>query len=407
MLAAFVAGLFAAGVAAASDGDRTLTFVNQCPVQTLRVGVNGGNVGACTGQDNSCPAGASCLMQGGKPRGCFWDLPAFDRVLAPTGSVSVAVANAPNGTTKWSGNFYASTGCDANGNNCQASSCDGGHCPSGVGPAGPTSLAEITMVTNSVDTYDVSLINGVNIPVAIGPTATPMLTATRATASTDPYYCQEAGSAQASGTGLLACSWSFSPPTVNGHSTTDKLPLVAAGGAACGSGDSSCPGDQVCGYPGGTNQAQQVCGTQLGWWTADELCSAIPTGLGAPFNCDAEVTGQGTQKELYACSGTTAGNSCYTDGAADTCCGCPSWNFDQTSLPLAVGQSCQSTNAQWTNLALPWAQFVKAACPTAYSFPYDDATSTFTCASSSTPTAANPNSVGYTITFCPGGKTGF
>jgi hypothetical protein len=42
-----------------------------------------------------------------------------------------------------------------------------------------------------------------------------------------------------------------------------------------------------------------------------------------------------------------------------------------------------------------YAQVFKDACPTVYSFPYDDLTSTFTCQGSST---ANP---GYTITFCP------
>jgi hypothetical protein len=38
---------------------------------------------------------------------------------------------------------------------------------------------------------------------------------------------------------------------------------------------------------------------------------------------------------------------------------------------------------------------LKDACPTAYSFPFDDLTSTFTCRGS---TSAN---TGYTITFCP------
>ncbi|RRT48756.1 hypothetical protein B296_00033726 [Ensete ventricosum] len=40
-----------------------------------------------------------------------------------------------------------------------------------------------------------------------------------------------------------------------------------------------------------------------------------------------------------------------------------------------------------------YSQFFKNACPRAYSYAYDDATSTFTC-----PTAAT---AGYTVTFCP------
>nr|XP_019709500.1 thaumatin-like protein 1b isoform X1 [Elaeis guineensis] len=40
-----------------------------------------------------------------------------------------------------------------------------------------------------------------------------------------------------------------------------------------------------------------------------------------------------------------------------------------------------------------YSQFFKNACPRAYSYAYDDATSTFTCATATTP--------GYIITFCP------
>ena len=405
-LVAFAVVVLSATVAVAGDGNRTLTFVNSCPSQTLRIGVNGGFVEKCSGSGNTCPAGTSCLIQGGKPKGCFWDLPTFDRVLAPGGSVAVAVDNKAHKSTKWSGNFYASSGCDSNGENCQAGACPSGTCPTGVGPNGPTTLAEITMQDDGVDTYDVSLINGVNVPIAIGPTALPLLDAVKTAANSNPYYCQEAGSAAASGTGLSACTWSFTPPTVGGVSTADRLPLVTTGGAACGGG-ATCSSGQVCGYPVGATQAQQSCGTQLGWWSADELCIAISSGLGAPFNCNTKVTGQGTQKDLYACAGPTAGVSCYSASAPDTCCGCPSWKAGGSALPLAAGFSCANTNAQWTSLSEPFAKFLKDACPTGYSFPYDDGTSTFTCASNASPSKTDPNSVGYTVTFCPGGNTGF
>jgi len=42
-----------------------------------------------------------------------------------------------------------------------------------------------------------------------------------------------------------------------------------------------------------------------------------------------------------------------------------------------------------------YTKFFKTACPTAYSFPYDDPTSTFTCRGSAS------TNTGYTITFCP------
>lgn len=46
-------------------------------------------------------------------------------------------------------------------------------------------------------------------------------------------------------------------------------------------------------------------------------------------------------------------------------------------------------------MAETFARVFKDACPTAYSFPYDDPTSTFTCRPA---TAAG---VGYRVTFCP------
>jgi hypothetical protein len=51
--------------------------------------------------------------------------------------------------------------------------------------------------------------------------------------------------------------------------------------------------------------------------------------------------------------------------------------------------------------AQPTVAIFKNACPTAYSFPYDDITSTFTCGGTSA-----TNMPGYTITFCPAGSPG-
>ena len=53
---------------------------------------------------------------------------------------------------------------------------------------------------------------------------------------------------------------------------------------------------------------------------------------------------------------------------------------------------------QWTENVLGIISWMKAACPTAYSYPYDDKASTFQCTASET--------TEYTITFCPGGGTG-
>jgi hypothetical protein len=75
-------------------------------------------------------------------------------------------------------------------------------------------------------------------------------------------------------------------------------------------------------------------------------------------------------------------------GAQGTCCGCPSWS---------PAGACQAHDPAWQlpSRAETYAKVFKDACPTAYSFPYDDPTSTFTCAGTST------RDVDYTITFCP------
>jgi hypothetical protein len=117
--------------------------------------------------------------------------------------------------------------------------------------------------------------------------------------------------------------------------------------------------------------------------------------------------------------------------ADDNCCGCPDWPADYK--PFAGNESaanrCYATNPDWLTVAYPWLNpYVKQACPTMYSYQYDDVTSTFTCSSAPTGSlqisktnflwlsriparlparAESPqiNMTNYTITFCPEGRT--
>jgi hypothetical protein len=295
---------------------------------------------------------------------------------------------------KWSGNLYASSDCATDGSNCKTAMCATSTagttvvqaCADGVGPDGPTTLAEFTLPATGTDFYDVSGINGVNLPIAMEPMGgTPD--------ANNPYTCAAAGGVAASA-GLPACTWKFDPHVTLNNASTDQsllLRAVAAGGTACSS-DADCSGGQLCGsaVAFGASTIARSCGAQVGWWTADELCIYSGNTLGAPVDCNAAVAGQGKNADLYGCNGANP-SSCYQTAASATCCGCPSW-----STPTAPGYSCAATNPAWQSVAQPWAAFVKNACPRAYSFPYDDATSTFTC-------AAPP---GYVITFCPGGADG-
>ncbi|HEX7665475.1 MAG TPA: thaumatin family protein [Polyangiaceae bacterium] len=396
-------------------GDRLVSVVNRCVGQTVVVGVNGGFVEDC-GAGNTCKPGATCNTTR-KPAGCFWDFPApkcGKPVLAPGDVVTYELTNAPQQVgavnIKWSGNLYAQTGCDASGKNCKTAQCATsvagmtvvGACPDGVGPQGPTTLAEFTFAPNGSDFYDVSAINGVNVPVS-------MQAIGGAAASGDPYSCQTAGGTTATSTGLQGCTWHFDPNVnVNGGAAVDEtttLRAVTAGGATCTS-DGDCSGGSKCGTAVDftTQNLKKSCGTPIGWWTADELCVASNGAAGGQVACNTSVSGQGKNADLYGCNGANPG-SCYQNDATATCCGCPDWKVGGTSLALAPGYACHSTNPKWTQVAEPWAAFAKDACPTAYSFPFDDPTSTFTCATAGT-NGSTPNSTHYVITFCPDGKDG-
>ncbi|TDI90562.1 MAG: hypothetical protein E2O72_03855, partial [Candidatus Dadabacteria bacterium] len=116
------------------------------------------------------------------------------------------------------------------------------------------------------------------------------------------------------------------------------------------------------------------------------------------------------------------GQSCYTSfdsfnnmkfNAATTFCGgCPTdcANPPCTPWPIPSGMNCTTTadgagsscgtapctNPDWEQDAQPITSAFKQACPAAYSFPFDDPTSTFQCTGT-----GSTNTLGYDITFCP------
>jgi len=85
-------------------------------------------------------------------------------VLAPGASVAVRVPN------QWSGRFWGRTGCsfDAGGKgHCATGDCAGGFQCTGSG-ATPATLAEYSLgAWNGLDFYDVSLVDGSNLPMWI------------------------------------------------------------------------------------------------------------------------------------------------------------------------------------------------------------------------------------------------
>lgn len=80
---------------------------------------------------------------------------------------------------------------------------------------------------------------------------------------------------------------------------------------------------------------------------------------------------------MYGCNVGMLAHSGYTLGATDEVCGCPDWEKEELNAPPI--SNCQGINQEWVRHAQPWAQYLKLGCPTAYTFPYDDQTSTFDC----------------------------
>ncbi|MCE9672206.1 hypothetical protein LY474_30815 [Myxococcus stipitatus] len=383
----------------------------------------------------------------------------------------------------WSGSFFGRLGCDEGGTNCRSADCGnvpGLPCALGKGGTNPFSSAEFTLQPNASDFYDVTVINGANVSIQMGPLADAGLAPAPIPS---PYYCGTAGSRQVQGNvtvGMLeACSWRFAPDTTSGLPAdfTTLLRAVAlpvcsqssdcASGAtcvgnqcvptltacnatapycangqvcsnpnapdagACGTcrTDSDCASDagtQVCGtafLPGVGDKTPllQTCGQPIGWWSYEDLCAANPAYSYGPLDCTQQLTVQtgpttsvtDSLSNLFQCA-NQFGQSCYNATAGDSpaCCGCATYPGNDAGVfwptTLQAGNNpgqqdageCIDNNPVWAQNVQPWLAFLKRACPTAYTYAYDDATSTFTCMSPGTGAdAGTPNAVGYSLVF--------
>ena len=64
-----------------------------------------------------------------------------------------------------------------------------------------------------------------------------------------------------------------------------------------------------------------------------------------------------------------------------------------------AGASSAQSDPVWYTYIRPGIEWIKRACPSAYTYPFDDKTSGFSCTNT---LPGSANSVGYTITFCQG-----
>jgi hypothetical protein len=122
-----------------------------------------------------------------------------------------------------------------------------------------------------------------------------------------------------------------------------------------------------------------VDGYNLPMLVAPQGAAAAAGGSCVPTGCMADLNGACPADLRVAASTTSSGgggvackSACEAFGSAQYCCN-GDYGNPSTCKPSA------------------YSQFFKNACPRAYSYAYDDATSTFTCA----------GDTAYAITFCP------
>lgn len=406
-----------------SPSDITLD-ASQCLSAQLVTDTSSGQWGQCTcaiGSTTDCGASQVCGPIGGRVNQCFWGLQLANGGLLtpPSGGANVDTitidlsSSVPNAIVG-SGNFFAQLSCDVNGN-CLSSSDAGA----------PATRIEYTLA-NDTDFYDVSYINGMNVPAVMTPVATTSL----AYDPTDPYRCMAAGGdaqtmqAIASfqrqngitgNTALqpFACTNDYDSTSVgelvglNFVSPPPTSPTTCTAATDCGTGN-------VCGLSldavtgkGTLPVGQLTCGQRLGYWSYAQLCAAnssfTSTALGV--NCsDAQTQAYAECTNVTGVSDQGPGRSCFnsnTTSSGDTCCGFESWSLRGAAQPMAKDQTAVAgvDTSFWRTNILPVVKTTKAGCPLAYSFQFDDPYATFTCATA----GSTQNTTSYAITLCPNG----
>lgn len=409
------------GGACNADTDCTNTHAGTCTVPT---GSKPGTHAQCTycASNSDCLTGAKCNTTNHQ---CYWALPTpnsagsgadltnYDLGTLQSNTITMTDNSNVNGySLLWSGTFAGRTTCTGGnpltcataGCNVNGAGADPGGCATGEGFLAPSSIAEVTFVSTTPDTYDVSIINGTNIPISIFPTSG---SAASPQAYNNPYSCGKPGSGEATVTSagtIGGCSWNFTPPaaayrwvstTPGGNCTTDS---------DCTSSKCGLTSNAITG-----NSSQTTCGAALGYWNQNEICATNSSYSQASIiDCtQTNIGGTGNSIiNLLACTGDAATSCFNVNSASATCCGCTNWQNEGVNVPTnpSIVAPCNFPNTTWGynigttpyGSVLPGLVWLKDACPSAYVYSFDDKTSTFTC-----PLNNGQSGVNYTVVFCP------
>jgi Thaumatin family len=123
------------------------------------------------------------------------------------------------------------------------------------------------------------------------------------------------------------------------------------------------------------------------------------------MSCDGSNQCAPNYANLYSANGINS-KSCFVSNPAPAgldqyCGGYALWNINGKPLPSSIATPSVPANKQWVSIAKPPEKIFKYSCPSAYSYQFDDAFSTFQCEGQSD--AKQP---GYVVTFCPAGAPG-
>jgi len=311
---------------------------------------------------------------------CFYVNPVPNNrnyAISPNGGTnSITFPNYGN-TFVWSGNIGACTAetCERSADICYETGCS-------VINGAPQTRAEFTLPFKGADFYDVTVINGLNLGVSITPD-------TNNLSPSRPYDCGSAGGAKST-TGTSDCSWSFNPPDVHYN-------WVIPNGLRCTTNaDCTTPGT-VCGLSYNIGQSpifSLSCGRRVGYWTDNQIC-----GIDRLYgNCASPLPSPNSGNIVWNLMACNEGiPSCYQNGATTNCCGCQDWQNVIPGVPAST-EKCISSNPNWFTYVYQGLLWMKQGCPTAYTYPYDDVSSTFVCSEFD---ANGINSLDYTIKWCP------
>lgn len=373
--------------------------------------------GQCTCTDDAdCAANQLCQPVVPGVQQCYWgySLPRGGKLTHDeSAQLTIKPGSSRANAIVAGGKFYAKLACDDNGN-----------CLSDNTKGAPATLIEYTF-QNDNDWYDVSYINGVNLPATMYPVPAPGVDYQ----ADDPYRCMAAGGdagtfdaiAKYQQAHAISGNDDLAPfACTNGYDALFTGSLLgfnfvsAETGAAACTKPSDCASGLTCGLTlaaveGG--ETATACGYRLGYWTYAQLCAANASYENSGLGVDCAVQKNRAYalcKNLPGVNDTGPARSCFnanTTSSGDTCCGYQEWTKKiggkSEAQPIGRGDApVQGVDTSyWKANVLPAVTYVKQECYLAYSYQYDDPYSTFTCA-----TTGAPNATDYQITLCPHGQ---